>query len=283
MTMDFFKKNKVKLGIGLVFLIIFSVIIGTASGREKMTGAENLSGGALNPIQGFFFNLKEKASVGLESVGDIFTLKAENKKLTTENAKLKEEILKYEETIGKTDFLKSEFELRKSSKYEFAAANVTAKEPGNWFEKFTINKGSNDGIKAGAPVILGIEADQGVIVEGLVGKITEVGDNWAKVNSIVDVGNNVSFRVVRNGDGGVVRGNLDGGLDGYMFDTKTTITKGDKIVTSGIGGVYQEGVYIGEVSEVKKKTNDLLVHIKVDTGINFSKVHEVFVITGIKE
>lgn len=281
--MNFFKKNKGKLGIGLVFLAILAMIVSTASGRSGMTKAEDVAGGALSPISGFFYNIKDKISTGAGSIGDIFTLREENKKLEAENIKLKDSMLEYEEVIGKSDYLKNEYELSQNSKYEFLVAKVTAKDPGNWFEKFTVNKGSSDGLKKGDPVILGVEIDNELVVEGLVGNITEVGENWAKVTSIVDVSNNVSFSVVRNRDGGIVKGNLEGGLDGYMFDTDTTVTKGDRIVTSGMGGVYQEGIYVGEVGEVKKNANDLLTHITVDPGINFSKIHEVFVITGKRE
>lgn len=281
--MNFFKKNKAKFGIGLIFLVILGMIVSTASGRENMTAGENTVGGVISPVTGFFYGIKNKISTGVGSIGDIFTLREENKALKEENIKLKASTLEYEEIIGKTDFLKSEYELSKNSKYEFIVAKVTAKDPGNWFEKFTINKGSSDGLKKGDPVILGVEIDNELVTEGLVGNVTEVGEDWAKVTSIVDVSNNVSFSVVRNRDGGIVKGNLDGGLEGYMFDTETTVTKGDRLMTSGMGGVYQEGIYIGEVSEVKKNANDLLTHIKVDAGINFSNIHEVFVITGEKE
>lgn len=281
--MQFFKKNKNKILVTTIFILLLTMISVTASGRGSVTGVESGAGSIISPIKGGLYSVRVMLSTGIGSIGDIFTLREENEKLKLENAELKEQLLTYEEIIGKSDFLRQEYELRKNSRYEFVSARVTGKDPGNWFERFTINKGSSDGIKAGDAVILGVETSDRVVTEGLVGRIIEVGDSWAKVSSIVDIGNNVSFNIVRNRDGGVIRGNLEGGLEGYMFDTETEVAKGDKIITSGIGGIYQEGIFIGEVSEVRKSSNDLLVHIEAETEINFSKIHEVFVITGSRE
>lgn len=281
--MQFFKKNKSKIMVTFVFVALMGLISATASSRGSLTGVESGMGAVIVPVKGVLYSASVKLSTGLGSIGDIFTLREENERLRVENAELKEQVLSYEDVIGKSDFLRQEYELRENSRYDFVAARVTGKDPGNWFERFTINKGSSDGIQAGDAVMLGVETTDRLVTEGLVGRVIEVGDTWAKVSSIVDIGNNVSFSIVRNRDGGVIRGNLEGGLEGYMFDTETDVTKGDKLVTSGIGGIYQEGLFIGEVSEVKKSSNDLLVHIEAKTEINFSKIHEVFVITGSRE
>lgn len=281
--MQFFKKNKSKIIVTVVFVSLIGLMSATASNRESVTGLESGMGAVVSPVKGGLYSIRVKLSTGIGSIGDIFTLKEENERLRIENSELKEQVLSYEDVIGKSDFLRQEYELKKTSNYEFVSAKVTGKDPGNWFERFTINKGSSDGVSTGDAVILGVETSDKLVTEGLVGRVIEVGDSWAKVSSIVDVGNNVSFNIVRNRDGGVIRGNLEGGLEGYMFDTETDVTKGDKIVTSGIGGIYQEGLFIGEVTEVKKSSNDLLVHIEAETEINFSKIHEVFVITGDQE
>lgn len=281
--MQFFRKNKKKIFVVLVFATLIGLISASSSTRGSVTGVESGLGAVVSPVKGGLYTAGVKLSTGIGSIGDIFTLREENEKLRLENAELKEQLLSYEDIIGKSDFLRQEYELRKTSSYDFVSARVTGKDPGNWFERFTINKGSSDGISTGDAVILGVETSDKVVTEGLVGRVIEVGDSWAKVSSIVDIGNNVSFSIVRNRDGGVIRGNLEGGLEGYMFDTETDVSKGDKIVTSGIGGIYQEGLFIGEVSEVKKSSNDLLVHIEAETEINFSRIHEVFVVTGSRE
>lgn len=56
--------------------------------------------------------------------------------------------------------------------------------------------------------------------------------------------------------------------------------KGDKLLTSGLGGIFIKGLYIGEISEVTKNSDDLLINIEVKPAVNFNKLQDVFVIVG---
>ena len=142
-------------------------------------------------------------------------------------------------------------------------AQVAGKEPGNWFNRFTIDKGSNDGIEKGDTVIQAVEVDEEIVLEGVVGRVVEVGDNWSKVISIIDENNNISFKVIRTQDGGIVSGSLDGNLNGYLFDSKADVMKGDKLFSSGLGGVYLPDLYIGEITDVIKEDEDLTKKLKL--------------------
>lgn len=265
-----------------IVAIILIIIIGvTASGREKITSVENFIGNIITPIQKLFYNGGESVVGTFKSIGSISQLRNENIKLKEENAKLKEQVRNYEDIVSKSDYLRNAAIIKEKTKYTLVEAEIIGKDSGNWFDRFVIDKGTKDGIKKDDAVIQGIEVDGDVIVEGLVGRVVEVGDNWAKVIAIIDEGSNLSFNVIRTQDGGIMKGSLDeGNISGYLFDAKADVVKGDKLLTSGLGGIFIKGLYIGEISEVTKNSDDLLINIEVEPAINFNKLQNVFVIIG---
>lgn len=265
-----------------VVAIILIIIIGvTASGREKITSLENLIGNIITPVQKFFYRGGESVVGTFKSIGSISQLRTENTALNEENAKLKEQVRNYEDIISKSDYLRNAAILKEKTNYNLVEAQIIGKDPGNWFDRFIIDKGTKDGIKKDDAVIQGIQVDGNTVEEGLVGRVVEVGDDWAKVIAIIDAGSNLSFNVIRTQDGGIMKGSLDeGNISGYLFDTKADVVKGDKLLTSGLGGIFIKGLYIGEISEVTKNSDDLLVNIEVEPAINFNKLQNVFVIIG---
>lgn len=278
--MTIFKKFKGRMIVTIVAIILIIIIGITASDRDKITAIENLIGGIITPVQKVFFSSSESVVGTVKSIGSISQLKNENARLMEENAKLKEQVRNYEDIISKTDYLRNAAILKEKTKYNLVETQIIGKDPGNWFERFVIDKGAKDGIKKGDAVIQGIEVDGNTIEEGLVGRIVEVGDDWSKVITIIDGGNNLSFNVIRTQDGGIIKGDFEGNISGYLFDTKADAVKGDKLLTSGLGGIFIKGLYIGEISEVTKNSDDLLVNIEVKPAVNFNKLQNVFVIVG---
>lgn len=266
-----------------VVTIILLIIIGiTANGRENITAIENIIGKIITPVQKLFYNTGQAVGNTFKSIEGIGNLKDENERLMNEIAKLKELNTQYEDIIMRTDFLKNEASLKKSSHFTFVSSQVSGKDAGNWFDRFIIDKGANQGINKGDPVIQAAEIDDDVVIEGLIGRVVEVGDNWAKVISIIDEGSNVSFKSIRTQNGGIIQGSIEGEASGYLFDSSSDIVEGDKLLTSGMGGVFIEGLYIGKIESVEKRDEELVQRIKVNSAIDFKNIYEVYVITGTK-
>jgi rod shape-determining protein MreC len=278
--MTFLKKIKGRMVVAVVTIILIVIIGITASGRDNVTAVENFLGKLITPVQKFFYNGGESVATTFKSIGSITQLNEENAELKEEISKLRNQIRNYEDIISKSDYLRNEAILKEKTELNLVDAQIIGKDPGNWFDRFVIDKGSQDGIKKGDAVIQGVEVDGDTIVEGLVGRVIEVGDNWAKVISIIDEGSNASIKIIRTQDGGIIKGDFEGNLSGYLFDAKADVVKGDKLLTSGLGGIFVKDLYIGEISEVTKKSDDLLVNIKVNPAVNFNKLHDVFVIVG---
>ena len=278
--MSIFKKYKDRMIVTIVAIILIIVIGMTSSGRLKITGIEKIIGNILSPVEKVFFNIGRSISNAFSTIGNIRKMKNENEELKKEIAKLEEENMRYEDIIAKSDFLKNELDLKRNTKFNLIEAQVIGKEPGNWFDRFIIDKGLKDGINKGDTVIQGVEVEQNIVKEGIVGRVADVGDNWAKVVSIVDETNNISFKTIRTQDGGIISGSIDNELKGYLFDSKADVVKGDKLFTSGLGGVFVKDLYIGEINDVVKKDEDLMKQISVTPAVDFKKIYRVYVISN---
>ena len=160
----------------------------------------NLSGGPLNQVAGYVFIPMQR---GINYVGRWISDKTDNlkdlKDVMEENQKLKVQV---DELTSELNTIKLEqYELnnlrkllkldQKYPSYDKVAANVIGKDAGNWFSLFTIDKGTNDGIQIDMNVIAG---------SGLVGIVTDVGPNYAKVRSIIDDVSKISGMVRTTSD-----------------------------------------------------------------------------------
>lgn len=277
------KKYKSRMIVALVTIILIIIIGLTSKDRKGMTTIENLIGKIIMPVQKVVYTVDYKITKMINSVTNIFILKEENERMKAEILKLKEENRKMEDVISRAEYLKNELILKKKSKYNFIRAKIIGKDPGNWFDRFIINKGTKDGIKEGNIIIKAAKLDDDIIVEGLIGRVIETGENWSKVLTIIDEGSKVSFKVIRTQDGGILEGSINGEMSGYLFDSEADIIEGDKLLTSGLGEVFVEGIYIGEIRKVIKNKEDLVKRITVEPAINFKKLDYVYVITGVKE
>ena len=165
------------------------------------------------------------------------------------------------------------------SDYPKVAARIISKDPGNWYDTFMINRGSNDGIRVDNNVISG---------KGLVGIVTEVGSNWATVRAIIDDSSYVSVMTVGTDDNCVVTGDLELIDEGklrfsQLYDKDDKVTVGERIVTSNISDKYVEGLFVGYVSELELDTNNLTKTGTIVTPVDFKHLKDVFVITVNKQ
>ena len=184
--------------------------------------------------------------------------------LTIENNNLTQE--KYE-----LNNLRSLYKLdQEYADYQKTGAKVIGKNSGNWFQSFTIDKGTKDGIKLNMNVMA---------ESGLVGIVTEVGYNWARVTSIIDDSSNVSGMTLATGDNMIVSGNLELMSQNKisfskLIDSNDQVKEGDKVVTSNISDKYLQGLLIGYVSEVTVDANNLTRSGYIIPATDFHELNE---------
>ena len=164
------------------------------------------------------------------------------------------------------------------SDYEKIGAHVIANNGSNWFSTFTIDKGSEDGVKVDQNVMAG---------SGLVGIVTKTGPHWAEVRSIIDDASNVSAMMLSTSDTCIVRGDLTLMQDGVirfeqLAKTENPIEVGEQVVTSYTSSKYLQGILIGYVSEIHDDANNLTRSGYITPAVDFTHLQEVLVVTKTK-
>jgi len=275
--MNFIKKYLNKI---LFFLILFILII--LIGLSSVGKVENKNGGFFgNLISGFqkvSFNIGQTFTGSFYSVQEIVKMKEENILLTDTVYELQEQVRVLENIVSKSEALQLEYEMKSNLKLDYVIGQVVALDGSNWFSRFTIDKGTQDGIKENDIVIQAVETADGMVQTGLVGIVTETGSNWSKVVTILDENCKLSFRDIDSDESGILQGSVDGIVTGYFFNSKAESKQGDSIVTSGIGQIYLPDLYIGKINEVIKTTDVSTQRIVIDPAVDFTKLNKVFVL-----
>ena len=249
----------------------------------------NINGGPLKTIAGYIFvpmqqGINHTGSWIFNTANDFKTLSQvleENKKLKEQNAELTNQLINAKIEQYELENLRELFNLsEKYPTYEKVAANVIAKDSGNWFSSFTINRGKNDGIEPGMNVIAG---------SGLVGIVMEVGPNYAKVRSIIDDANNVSAMVPSTGDNFNVSGNLKTMNESMVItfsglrDDENLVKVGEPVITSYVSDQYHQGILIGYISSIEFGPNKLTKIGTITPVADFEHLEDVLVIKKIKD
>ena len=271
-------KSKHTLAI-MTFLCVGLIAAVFASGISTAR-LRNLAGYVVIPFE----NSVNEIGKGLTKIKDSFRSKED---LMEENEQLRQQIASLTEqnnalVLDQSDLedLRAMYELdQEYDEYPKVAAEIISKDPGNWYDIFVINKGSKDGIQKDMNVI----ADR-----GLVGIVTEVGNHWATVRSIIDDSSNVSGQAVSTSDTCVVQGDLELIDEGklrfsQMYDENDEIQEGERIVTSNISDKYVAGLFIGYVSDVEMDSNNLTKTGTIVSPVDFAHLKDVLVITTLKE
>ena len=228
-----------------------------------------------NAITGIGDHFSEKRKLN----ADKEELQAKIEQLEEENRLLLEQLKKYQSDYYSLNEMKSLLQIKDEfSSYPMVGAKVIAKENGNWFSKFTINRGSNDGI----------EKDMNVIAAGgLAGIVTQVGPDYAVVTSILDDQMNVSAIGRTSRDACMVMGDIDAMSEGYirlMYMKKDAdIREYDEIITSPTSSKYLPDLTIGYAVLLQTDPNNMTMSGYLIPAVDFENIENVMVIMKRKQ
>ncbi len=264
-----------------ILTVVCVVLIGISVLNESITGpVRSVTGLITTPIQKGISTFGEWLTHVTVNLSDTSSLREENEALqkqvdtlTAENSQLllnKEELERLRELLALSE---------QYADYETVGAHVISKDAGNWFSTFTIDKGTNDGIRTDCNVIGGA---------GLVGIVTQAGPNWATVRSIIDDNSNVSAMISNTSDTCLIEGSLELIDTGAirlikLQDDDNKVHVGDKVVTSNISEKYLPGILIGYISELGNDANNLTKSGQITPVVDFRHLQEVLVIKELKD
>ena len=241
---------------------------------------KQISGFFITPVQRGISGFGSWLSGLTDNFQDAVSLREENTSLQERVDTLTEENSRLIQDREELDRLRELYDLdQQYDEYEKVGARIIAKESGNWFNLFTIDKGSADGIEVDMNVISG---------GGLVGIVTEVGSSWSTVRSIIDDNSNVSAMVSTTSDQCIVGGDLrlmdEGSLNLLsLTDSENNVHVGDSVVTSYISEKFLPGILIGYIDELNNDANNLTKSGYITPVVDFRHLQEVLVILETKE
>nr|WP_314278382.1 rod shape-determining protein MreC [uncultured Peptostreptococcus sp.] len=283
------KDNRKRLSIKTILATIVLVLILAITANSLMNGGRLgpvESRGFLSPFYGVGKHLNNVV-VGIgDFLGDLVSFRSNSNKirvLKLENEKLKQKIIDMESDVDKLDSLER---LKRSLNYvsnnqrnSLVSASIIGKNNGDWYKSFIIDAGAGSGVKTDSIVING---------QGVVGIVYSVSNNYSKAISLIDSRASVSFKLASNNDykGVITTSSLVGSSDftdtdkllqGYLFDSKSNIKKGDLLVTSGLG-LYPENIPIGTITSVTYDKNKSMKTIKIKPSVDFKNIDNVSII-----
>ncbi len=264
----------------LIGLSVFCILlIGISSVNDGfLTPVRNGVGYVLTPIQS---GINRAGSAVYEKIRNYSSLQEalqENEELKTRVDELSEENGRLQQEQFELDRLRELYGLdQEYMQYSKVGARVIAKDSGDWFHIFRIDKGSEDGIREDMNVIAG---------GGLVGIVTDVGANYATVRSIIDDSSEVYAMAMQSGSGCVVEGDLTLYREGRLRLTHIAqdgdVKEGDRIVTSNISSRFLPGLLIGYAADISVDSSRVTKSGYLIPAAQFDTLQEVLVITDLK-
>jgi len=208
-------------------------------------------------------------------VGDFFdgitTSKSTLDALEQQNDELRARLAELEEARQENERLRALVEFAEERGLAKLGARVIRRPVSSWEGVIVIDRGSDDGVEPGMPIISS---------EGLVGQVAEVSKSASTVRLITDQQSGVAAMVQSTRALGIVRGAVSGGLTLDFLGGEALPQPGDVVLTSGLGGVYPKGIVIGDITDVDSRRGELYPRVVVRSRVSIDTIEEVFVLVG---
>lgn len=269
-------KNKKTGIVGIVITVIILILIVILSNIElnKISYLEKICNVIVMPVQNGLTYLKNKIAGNEDFFTDVKKIQLENDELRNKNSELEKALRELEIIKSENETLKEYVNLKdKYLEYKTIPAYIINKNISNYEKNIIINVGEKDGIKPNMTVI----ADK-----GLVGYVISTTEKTSKVQTIIDPSTSVSCSVNTSKDAIILSGTLEKNnmLKASYIPTEATLIENDTIETSGLGGIYPKGIYIGKIKQVVDTKNNIDRYAYVEIEVDFSKLETVLVITN---
>ena len=271
------KKLMITLLVVLLLIAVVAVAVNTSGERENISKPEKIIREILAPFQNGASVISEKFSVIPEYLSGMNSLMQENSRLEKEISQLQNQMVSAEEIQNENQRLKEllNFTAESMTDYMYSTTNVINRSQSTWYNTMIINGGENMGFKVNMPVVAN---------GGLVGRIVNVTSHTSEVMLILDREGAVGGMIQETRAIGIVEGvgKNDKQMRMIHLPYDSAIQKYDRIITSGLGGVYPKGLLIGYVKDWEVDSGGTTITAQVESFVDFDKLEEVMVVTGTK-
>lgn len=205
---------------------------------------------------------------------DLARLRQRNSEMEVEVSRMQTEIIVLKQQISETRVLSALVDFaRVQPENRYLAATVIGRDPSPFLDYVIINRGSDDGLRRGMPV---------VTQQGLVGRVAAVTADAARVQLITDPASNINVKLEPSRAQAVIRGEVSGEISLAMIPQSAQVEIGDLILTSGLGGNYPTNILVGQVTGVRRRETDLFQSASVQPVVDFNQLEIVLIITNFR-
>jgi rod shape-determining protein MreC len=265
----FLRKNQILLSSCLCLILSLYILTAAARGQLKNDPIGPILLWIIRPLQ---LAAQSTTHWIREIQNDYSTLagyRLENEKLRQRIQELEVEKNQLLEAEATNRRLQQILEFRSQLSTGSLTASIIADSASTWFKSCLLDKGSADGVRKGLAVVTPL---------GVVGQVVAVTARTAKVLLLTDPNSGVDVLVQRTRARGIVSGSLDNGTLLKYIKRSEDIQEGDRLVTSGLDGVFPKGVVVGTVVKASKQTLGLFQHIEVMPAVNLGRTEEVLIV-----
>lgn len=260
----------------IIILILLSLAAIALDQNEDLQPIEDLALRFVVPIQEKLTSLANNIKDLTQTTQDIGELRRRNEALQGLADSLMIENVRLKEIESENETLRSLLGFTQANPTDtYKAAEVKSRvigrDPSNFLSYLIIDSGSQQGIEKGMPV---------VTERGLVGRITDVGSNWAKVMLIIDPSSSVNALIQTSRATGVVEGRVGGSLLMKYIPQGDTVNVNDIVLTSGLGGNFPKKLIIGQVTAVHQRDIEMFQQADIRPTVDFNNLEIVLVITN---
>ena len=256
----------------IIFLVVGGILALALGGY--FSTASNVFTGSLINLQSWFSSRFVAVQDFLTAPRDIASLRQRNAELEADVSRLQAQVIQLQQEVGETQILATLVDFsRANPENVYKAAAVIGRDPSPFLHFVIINRGSNDGVLRGMPVV----TDQ-----GLVGRVDAVIADAARVQLITDAASNVNIRLQNAEKDASLVGSVTGDVTLDLIPQDATIEVGDLVLTSGLGGGYPPDLIVGQVVNIRSRDFDLFKQATVQPVVDFNRLEIVLVIVNFK-
>ena len=205
---------------------------------------------------------------------DVAELTRRNEELEAEISRSQAQIIELQQQNQQIDVLSALVDFARANPvYDYVAADVIGRDPSPFLQYVIINRGSDDGLRRGMPV---------VTAQGLVGRISALIAGAARVQLITDASSVVNVSLQSTKASAVLQGNLTGELTLTMIPQDVGVENGEVLLTSGLGGNFPPNILIGQVTGVRSRSFELFQTASVQPLVDFARLEIVLVVRNFR-